>query len=750
MATADRPERVERVDRSQIRTKPLAMPPEVRDTVLRFAVDTLKAEGANVRIEAEDLVSATLRDGTNVRYTTTLARAREDEQTQLLVPGSAALADLVERCGTAATLGALALPERVDPIGAARAGVSAARPGCAGCTRATAARGSQPACDGCPVRTGQIVLAGLGRLGDGRVARSWDAWSVELAYEVAYSDRHGRRTEWLRLAFDLPSGEPRAVLDPVAIRSAGPAVVPVELTASISTVQAQAERTLAQELAAGAAYLRLRSEGDFRARLADLESRARRLLRETADDAAQISASMATETERLQEVFAIEVEARLHSVCFVQTPVREVAFALSSASRSSLTLSVDLGRGVVIPPPCSACGIAVRAGSVCARGHVTCPSCAGRAEADEACAACAQGGSAGASGTKPARSKRQAASGATSAPLSLTHVRQMSHDTWREFAGWLVEQDGIRLERVDESGEIVVWRGRRVADDAQVCAAALRPIAALGQTGLSGDDVRRAVAAMGPTDGCQLRLIATARAGDDAASEARRLGVDLMDGEALARRLDALVASQTHAHETERVAADAVAHSAARARDALLADVAALEEVLAHAGNGRRASGGTAVATAVATVDAARQEALRAFLAWDTLAGEWIACFDERAARDGVLVILADDARFADLTQRAAHLRAATAAVLARIAPTPGGGELGYGAWRRAVVEELTARCESCRWRLLAVDPARWEDFAAAHDGAALERATAADAAAGHAAGRVAKAYADMAARARL
>lgn len=737
---------VERVDRSDIPTRPLAMPPEVRDAVLRFAVETLSASGARVRAEAEDLITATLPDGTSERYTTTLALAREDEETRLLVQGGAALADLVDRCAIAAAFGALALGQRVDPVGAARTGVCEPPDGCERCTTSFG-RGGLDACDQCPLRDERIVLRGLDRLGGGSVAREGEAESVELAYEIAYSDRQGRKTEWVRLAFDLSSLEPRAPLDHAALRGARTAAVPAASAARLDELAQRAERTLLPRIAAGAAFLRLRSERDFRDRLADLESTANRLLRDTPGDEEQIRASLKTEIERLTEVFAVDAEARLQSVCFIRSTVAEVLFQRSE--RAGVTLTVDLGRGSVLSPQCAACGTALRSGRVCGHGHMTCVECAERGQVPEFCAACEARRDSGSAPkrTKRTRRSREAAQSGTG-ELTIAGLREMSEETWREFVRWLAEQDGIRVERAAEAGGISLWSGRLAEADTPVVVAAHRPDAPLL---VSGEDVRRAAAAASGGDpGVPLRLFTAAPASDDASSEARRLGVDLLDGGELARRLEALEVARLFGRESERAAAGALAAAATQARQAVLAELAALEDVLARAVNGRRASGRAAVAAAATAAGAARQEALRAFLAWDTLAGEWMASFDERAGREGALVVLADEERFADMTTRAAHLRDATRTALERIGDTPGAGDLGYGAWRRAVVEELTARCESCRWRLLAIDPDRWDDFAAAQDTAALERATGAAAAAGHAAARAAKAYADMAARARL
>lgn len=731
------------VDRSNVPTRPLAMPPEVRDAVLRFAVDVLVASGAKVRVEAEDLITATLPAGEAKRYTTTLARAREDEDIRLLVHGGAALADLVDECTERAAFGSLALTERIDPVGAARAALAEPLTGCRACVTNNRTCGLD-ACAQCPLREGRIVLSGGRPFATGVVTRKWDAWSVELAYEVAYSDRQGRRTEWVRVAFDASGDEPRATLDPDALRSARPVSLPPDPALRISGLAKRAERELRPRLISGAAYLRIRSERDFRERLADLESTAQRLIRETPEDAQRIADSRRLEVDHLAEVFAVDVEAHLHSACFITSPHAEVAFVRPHAP--NLTITVDLGRGSVLFPSCAACGSSVASGRVCSNGHVTCRACNRASEGEIVCIACNQTNSTPLAARTSEHTDTERACTADAA-LTIEHLRAMSHETWRECAAWLIEQSGVRLDRADDHGDIIVWRGHETADDALTTDVALRLPAPLS---VSGEDVRRAVAMSGAEDGPPRRIISPSPASADAAREAHRLGVELVDGNALNQHLESLVAHQVHAHEAERTVANARAAHAAHARETILADLHILEEELSRAVNTRRASGRSTVAAAAATICAARDGALRAFLAWDTLVGEWAASFDERAGREDALVMLASDAQFEEMADRAAHLRDAALPALQTISATPGGGQLGYGAWRRTILEELTARCESCRWRLVAIDPVQWTVFSDAYDATALERASAAATSAGHAATRVAKAYGDLAQRARL
>src|SRR5258706_16084434 len=73
------------------RSAPLSVPVELRDTLLAFARDVLVASGARVRVEATDVLLAPLLAGAQRRYTTTPARAREEQDTKLLVVAGAAL-----------------------------------------------------------------------------------------------------------------------------------------------------------------------------------------------------------------------------------------------------------------------------------------------------------------------------------------------------------------------------------------------------------------------------------------------------------------------------------------------------------------------------------------------------------------------------------------------------------------------------------------------------------------------------------
>ncbi|HZC79266.1 MAG TPA: hypothetical protein VE258_16045, partial [Ktedonobacterales bacterium] len=163
------------------RSAPLSVPLELRDTLLAFARDVLVASGARVRVEATDVLLATLPDGAQRRFTTTLARARDEQDTELLVVGGTALAGLLEECARHSRLTALRLASEADPVALAREECALPVSGCAQCSSTADA----PRCERCPARAGGLTLRGLGRVTRAAELRRWTAWQVELTYRVS-------------------------------------------------------------------------------------------------------------------------------------------------------------------------------------------------------------------------------------------------------------------------------------------------------------------------------------------------------------------------------------------------------------------------------------------------------------------------------------------------------------------------------------------------------------------------------------
>ncbi|HEX6819397.1 MAG TPA: hypothetical protein VF120_13555, partial [Ktedonobacterales bacterium] len=373
------------------------------------------------------------------------------------------------------------------------------------------------------------------------------------------------------------------------------------------------------------------------------------------------------------------------------------------------------------------------------QGHLICPACRRHDDADphSGCPICA-----GVSAANPSSAALSEAG-----VLTLAHIDAMSAATWHLFIAWLLEQDGYRIERGATLDSLDYWLCRSVSGDETLLAGAIR---FADRRCLAREDVERLVAQRSGKPIGPFLLISTAPAAESASEASSRLGVRLLDRAALAERLDGLVARQLHEREAADRNQQARAETAAITRAALLSELQRAEEALASAANTRRAAGRSVVASAASTLMDALMPTQRALLAWETLIHDWTAAFDEREARDGSLSIRADEAAFAEVAGRARHLGAALAEAVERVAESPGVGDLGYTVWRRDILEQLSAQCEACRWRVLGIDPSQWREFTAAYDAPAFERADGAAATALHAATRASRSYAELARRARL
>ncbi len=718
---------------------------EPQDVLLRFARDYLVASGARVRVEEADLLTAVLPDDSPVRYTTSLTRARAEEGTRLLVEGGGALAALVDESAERARIVAVQLAAMTDAGTAARSSCVEPPVHCGLCVEpGESSRGevASPHCEACPLREGRFALRGIGQVGAARVVRQWESHGVELAYRLVTSDRHGRREEWTRVAVDCETGRR---LDPVTIDAmafAQPATPSERARAELTGAVELAERELTGPLTASASFLRLRSLAEYQRRYDDIHLTHARLRREHPGEDRAIDESFARETERLQDMFAVDVSAALESVCFVTSPLALVS--LRGAGKVELPLTVDLGRGHVLPPTCAECGEACSAGIICKRGHVTHAACrARRVGGISQCPVC-QSGTAPTRATSPQATPLPAPADVRTAALSIPHVEDMTSPVWLDFVEWLAGQNGATLERGEAHGESVVWRGT-LGQGALILMAVRPPDGWLTGEG----DVRRVAALRGEGAETTALLLSTAAASRAAQAEADRLGVRLWDRFELARHLEAITATLLDAQARARREIVARADEARVTRDVLSEGIAAIEQRLTSVANEGHVRGGARVAAAVAALIVAHQGVQRALLAWDTLASDWLAAFGEHEGRDGALQITADELQLRELAQRAHHLAEAASQAAGTLAEAPGTGEMGYSAWRQAVIEELMAGCEALRWRVLTVDPTKWQDFATARDALSEERAAEAAVSAGHAAARTHKAYAELEARLR-
>ncbi len=329
--------------------------------------------------------------------------------------------------------------------------------------------------------------------------------------------------------------------------------------------------------------------------------------------------------------------------------------------------------------------------------------------------------------------------------LTVEALDALTADAWEDFARWLLEQEGARIEPQPFSRHegLVAWRGEQGERRLVICAWRLEPGWALLE-----DDLRRLAALAVGEPSAQLVILSTAEATVGARLAAQSIGGDgaarLIDRpalvEMLARLATAYQREQARSHDETRVRVKA----AATARKKLLATLTALEEQARAEPSATKVAGRAAVRKAAAQVEQARRLAAQALIAWETLLAEWGAAFGERAARDGSLALDAAAPVYAELAERADHLKKPLLDALRALAKTAGAGDLGYEPWRLAIGEELAARCAALRWRAQIIDPAQWQDFAQAVDDLALQEATRAENAAVHAAARAERARSQL------
>ena len=352
----------------------LASAAELRDELLRFTRDLLNTQGARVRVEDDDLLSATLPDGSTARYTTTLARARAEDETTLLAQGATALQALFDQAAERSRVVALRLPASGDPAALAREWLAPLADRCGRC----AGLGDEPwlagapTCDVCPLRAGRLALTWEQPPAGVRVVSQRDARSIELVYRLIGRDRGGRRDEWLRLAFeaDHPDAAPLPPLALDRIAEAQPAELASADAASLARVSARAQERLRPALDAWSATLQQRVDDDYQRRVAEVTATHERLRRERPDEARSVEAALERELASLAEIYSVEIEARLESVIFITSPIAQVM--VENAAGVGPTVTVDLGRGLVSAPDCAICGGETRAGHICAAGHAVC------------------------------------------------------------------------------------------------------------------------------------------------------------------------------------------------------------------------------------------------------------------------------------------------------------------------------------------------------------------------------------------
>lgn len=326
--------------------------------------------------------------------------------------------------------------------------------------------------------------------------------------------------------------------------------------------------------------------------------------------------------------------------------------------------------------------------------------------------------------------------------LTLESLDTMTADAWADFASWLLEQEGTRVESrpFTRRDGLVAWRAEQ---------GERRLVACAWRTGpgwpLLEDDLLRMAALAAAEPGAALVIVTTAEATLGARLAAQHIGdVRFIDRPALALALAGLATAYQREQERTQDEAKARAKAAAAARKKLISALTTIDEAARAEAAKQKPTGRAAVRKAATQVEQSRRLAAQALMAWETLVTDWRAAFDERPARDGTLTFTVEAPAYADLAERADHLKKPLLDALRALAKTPSDGDLGYAAWRQAIGEELAARCAALRAHAQMVDPTRWQDYAEAVDNHAFQAATNAENAATHAAARVARARAAL------
>ncbi|HEX9036854.1 MAG TPA: hypothetical protein VF808_07665 [Ktedonobacterales bacterium] len=336
----------------------------------------------------------------------------------------------------------------------------------------------------------------------------------------------------------------------------------------------------------------------------------------------------------------------------------------------------------------------------------------------------------------------------TDGALTVASLDALPEGAWVACARWLAEQAGYVVEEnpLLQREASLAWQAREVGDDgrnAVVCALRLPPGALLLDS-----DLRHFQTIAENERGASLMVLTPAEATTGARLLARELSARLLDRDDLARLLASLATEFARERAQTRDDRTARAKAAASARKKILAALIAADELAKAPRLPKRATGRPAVKKAYEQASEANRFASQALVAWETLVTEWNATFAERAARDGSLELLADAPVWTELGARADHLKKPLLDALRAGARTPGDGDLGYGAWRQALGEELAARCSAILWRATLVDPSHWTNFDQAVNDNAAREASLADNAAIHAAARAARAQTSLKERA--
>jgi hypothetical protein len=688
----------------------------------------LLAQGAGLHAGDASKVVADLPDGGQVAYTDA-PECRQDE-TLLLVAGSAAATQLIADIEARSQFGALQLAPAVDAYALAARFASRTAQGKSRAQRkpddATAAprqeRGLTLQWEKLPARIA--------------VSRPWEQASVEVEYRIAGRDHLGRIADTVRIVADPAGGAELPALDLTQAGAATPAPFTLAERDRLMTTIGHMDARLRPGLEAAARFLRLRSEAEYRRRIETASGIAERARRERPEEGRQIEQALKREIAALAAVFAVEVDCTVVAAWAIHSPMADVAYHLPGGATVKVTL--DLGRATAEPLTCAACQRATRTAVICANAHILCLSC--RDLSAEACALCAGALALDANGSARGGGARRVAGGDASGELNLGELARLSPALWRACVGWFLEQQGYTLHSIIGDAPDASWRGAG-SDDQPIFIRALGGDALAPITEREVAETARRAHEQGLERALLLASGLPTRTAQALAASHR---VSVIDGPTLRARLAGLAESADRQEQT------AQAEMKTRARAAISAH-AAMQKSLASAikGLGKtvarpRVVGSATLAKARDQLRAARISANQAILAWETLLADWLAAFGTAPTHDGSLPLLADASEFASLRERAAHLGTALASVLREMASTPPDGEMGYDAWRAAVIEETRLRCSALEARLRIVEPAQWASFDAARDPAYEIEAEEAERAARHASARADKAQSQV------
>jgi hypothetical protein len=571
------------------------------------------------------------------------------------------------------------------------------------------------------------------------VSRSWEQASVEVEYRIAGRDHLGRIADTVRIVADSARGAEFPALPALDPTQAGDATSAPFTPADrdmLKTAVGHMDARLRPGLEDAARFLRLRSEAEYRRRIETASAIAERARRERPEDGQQIEQALKREIAALATVFAVEVECRVTAAWVIHSPMAEVMYHLPGGAAVQVTL--DRGRAAAESLTCAACQRATRNAAICANAHVLCPSC--RDLSAEACALCVGAPLLGAATNAGHGRARRVAGSNSTGELNLEELARLSPALWRACVGWYLEQEGYALHAVVSDAPDASWRGA----DGESQSIFIRALGGDPSAPISEREVAETARRAREQGLERALLLASGLPTRTARALAASNRVSVIAGEELRAQLVALAESADRQEQTAQAVMKTRARAATSAHTAMQKSLASAIQGLGKTSARPRVVGSATLAKARDQLRTARISADQAILAWETLLADWLAAFGTAPAHGGSLPFLADASEFASLRERAAHLGTALASVLREMATTPPDGEMGYDAWRAAVIEETRLRCAALEARLQIVEPAQWASFDAARDPAYEIAAEEAERAARHASARADKAQSQV------